>query len=124
MFMTEKITIHSEKDIEDLLQSGWIYVNIENEADYFLSSLFSKLPSDEIFNYGRGLFVKKSEKLYKRLTIIGMSEDSGAYDSCVIMYLKKDGKDVILNLLSLKESSNLEKIANAILNDSKKTKGE
>lgn len=108
----------TEKDVEKLLETGWIYsiVQRENKEDdaYFYDGFFRHIPEEERFRYGRGWFLKKSETLFKRFVSMGMPVDSDAYDSCVILILTKQDKIIKTNLLSLKEESNIEKVAKAI----------
>ena len=65
--------INSEKDIEKLLESGWVFSIVhKDDEEYFNDAFFRHIEKDEIFRYGNGWFVKKSEKLFNGLVSIGM----------------------------------------------------
>ena len=113
--------VDSNKDIEELLKSGWIFCMVQkNDEAYFNDSFFRHIPDEEKFRYGHGWFHKKSETLFRRFVNIGMSKNSDAYDSCILMIMGKIDKSITVNLLSLKEGSSIEKVANGILADKEK----
>jgi hypothetical protein len=113
--------INSEKDIEKLLESGWVFSIVhKDDEEYFNDAFFRHIEKDEIFRYGNGWFVKKSEKLFNGLVSIGMPKDSQAYDSCILMIMSKHANDISINLLSLKEGKNIEKVSKSIIEDARK----
>ncbi len=111
------VSVTSEKDIEKLLESGWIFCMVQKDEAYFEDAFFRHIPDEEKFRFGHGWFLKKSETLFKRFVSIGMPKDSGAYDSCILMVMGKTEKNISINLLSLKEGSSIEKVAKGILED-------
>lgn len=115
------VKINSVKDIEELLQSGWVFSMTQKDDEvYFNDTFFRHVPDEEKFRYGHGWFLKKSETLFKRLVSIGMPKNSGSYDSCILMIMGKNDKEISINLLSLKEGSNIEKVAKGIMEDKDK----
>ena len=115
------VSINSAKDIEKLLESGWVFCMVQEDDNvYFNDVFFRYIPDEEKFRYGHGWFLKKSELLFRRLVNVGMPKNSIAYDSCILMVMGKVNKNIAINLLSLKEGSNIEKIAKGILEDKEK----
>lgn len=106
--------IKAESDIIKLLESGWLFVISDH---YFDDVFFSKVPAEDKFRYGNGWFLKKSETLYRRLISMGMDKNSSSYDSSILMAMEKSGNDIRINLLSLKDSGNIEKVAKGIMDD-------
>ena len=107
-----------EEEICDLLNSGWIYCEYD---PYFEDVFFSHLKEKKRF--GKSYFVRKGKGLFDRLVNLGMEKDSFAYDSCVVMFLKKKGDQVTVSLMSLKETGlkgeqELRKVAGDILTKS------
>ena len=88
-----------QKEIYDLLDSGWIYCESE---PYFERSFFSHVKEKKKF--GRGYFVKKTKSLFDRLVALGMPANSEGYDKCVVMFLSMAGNKGSFHMLSLKES--------------------
>ncbi len=110
--------INSEKDIENLLESGWVFCMVQKDDEaYFDDVFFKHIPDEEKFRYGHGWFLKKSETLFRRFVNVGMPKDSSAYDSCIVVAMGKNNKNISINLLSLKEGSSIEKVARGILED-------
>lgn len=109
--------IKSENDIVNLLESGWLYV-ISDE--YFENAFFSTVPDDEKFRYGNGWFLKKSETIYRRLVSMKMERNSSAYDSSIVMVMSRSKDKAIINLRSLKESGDIQKVAKGIMDDAKR----
>ncbi len=109
-----------EKEIYNLLDSGWIYcVPLNN---YYEDSFFKHISTRDKIKFGKGYFVRKTKSLYERLVSIGMPGDSDGYDSCVVIFMDKKGSDGIFNLMSLRESgdkamTNLTEVARNILKD-------
>lgn len=115
------VRVNSEKDIEKLLESGWIFCMVHADDDaYFNDVFFRYIPDEEKFRYGHGWFLKKSDLLFRRFVNVGMPKDSMAYDSCILMAMRKTNKNIAINLLSLKEGSSIEKIVKGILEDKEK----
>ncbi len=89
----------NNKEIYDLLNSGWIYCEFD---PYFEDAFFSHVRDKKLL--GRGYFVRKNKSLFDRLVSIGMPSGSTSYDSCVVMFLQKTKDKVSFIMLSLKES--------------------
>ena len=116
--MVMVVSVTSEKDIEKLLEAGWVFCIVHADDDaYFNDVFFRYVPDEEKFRYGHGWFLKKSDLLFRRFVNVGMPKDSMAYDSCILMAMRKTNKNIAINLLSLKEGSSIEKIVKGILED-------
>lgn len=105
----------NKEEIYNLLDNGWIYVET-NEPDYFKKVILDQLQKEDIsYNSGK-IFIRKSPRLYKILTNIGMKIST--YDSIVILTFHKDADKIEVNLFSINSPDTLSTISEKILKDS------
>lgn len=100
------------KEITDLLDNGWIYIET-NDEDYFRKVILNKLKKRDILYYEDKLFIKKSLALYRILKNIGMNLST--YDTIIIFALKKEEDEIKVNLYSLRSADKLDDISKSIL---------
>ena len=105
------------QEIYDLLDHGWVYVRTQDKDNrkYLDKVLLKRLKTKDIKETIHGLFIRKSDKLYKILKNMGM--DISIYDSMVIISFLKGNREIQFKLYSLKEGENLYEIANKIINN-------
>ncbi len=104
----------NKEEVYNLLDSGWIYVNT-NDDHYFRAVILDRLKKKDILHKDNLTFIKKSHKLYKILSNIGM--DTSLYDSMIIIKFWKYDNEIKLNLYSLKVADTLDNVSESILNN-------
>ncbi len=102
-----------QKEIYNLLDSGWIYCVPPDQ--YYERSFFRHIPPKEKIRFGKGYFVKKSKVLYERLVALGLPKDSESYDSCIVLFMEIRENKGVFNLMSLKQSGDMEKSLNNVV---------
>lgn len=104
----------NKKEVYELLDNGWIYVNT-NDVDYFKKTILDRLEKEDIsYNSGK-IFIKKSPRLYKILVNIGMQIST--YDAMVILTFHKDADKIEINLYSINNPDTLDTVSERILRD-------
>lgn len=99
------------KDIYNLLDNGWIYVEFSDP--YFDRTFIANLPKKYVKRFDNFLFVRKSRKLYSILETMGM--DLSKYDSTILIHLGRDSGEIKLDIYSLNNSDRLIDISRRIM---------